>query len=112
MRVLVTFSKLAIVSSVFRTPTTRWTQTTLAPLERDALLSALTSVQTAQLEEHDHVWVAGTGVLWKHPDGDLRRARFTHGTHFRTKRGEFYIDSEGSAQALSKERPGQLPGVA
>jgi hypothetical protein len=103
---------LAIVSSVIRTPSTRWTQTTLASLERDALLRALTPVQRAQLEEHQHVWVAGTGVLWMHPDGDLRRARFTHGTHFRTKRGEFYIDSEGNAQELTKQGPGALQGVA
>ena len=100
------------VSSVTRTPSTRWSQTTLAPLERDALLRELTSVQRAQLEEHEHVWVAGTGVLWKHPNGDLRRARFTHGAHFRTKRGEFYIDSEGSARALVEQGPGAPRGVA
>jgi hypothetical protein len=103
---------LAIFSSMTRTPSTRWSQTTLAPLERDALLGALTSVQRAQLEQHEHVWVAGTGVLWMHPDGDLRRARFTHGTHFHTKRGEFYIDSEGRVRLLSKQAPGASRGIA
>ena len=103
-----TFSMLAIVSSVTRTPSTRWSQTTLAPLERDALLRTLTPLQIAQLEQHEHVWVAGTGVLWMHPDGALRRARFTHGAHFRTKRGEFYIDSEGCVRLLSKPGPGVL----
>ena len=73
----------------------------LSPLERQTLLGALTPEQKAQLEERDYVWVAGTGVLWNPPEGALRRARFTHGTHFRTQRGEFYIDSEGTAQALS-----------
>ena len=95
---------LAMISSVIRTPSTRWSQTTLAPLERDALLRALTSVQRAQLQQHEHVWVAGTGVLWIHPDGHLRRARFTHGTHFHTKRGEFYIDSEGRVRLLSSKQ--------
>lgn len=103
---------LAIVSSVTRAPSTRWSQTTLAPLERDALLRALTSVQRAQLEQHEHVWVAGTGVLWMHPDGDLRRARFTPGTRFRTKRGDFYIDFEGRVRLLSKHAPGAPRGMA
>jgi hypothetical protein len=79
----------------------QWTRTTLEPREREALLCALTPEQKAQLREHDYAFVAGTGVLWKPPDGGaLRRARFTHGTHFRTLFGEFYIDSEGSARAL------------
>ncbi|MEJ2336932.1 MAG: hypothetical protein P8Y26_15065 [Gemmatimonadales bacterium] len=78
-----------------------WTRTRLQPQERQELLTALTSEQKAHLLEHDYVWVEGVGVLWNPPDSDLRRARFTHGTHFQTQRGEFYIDSEGSA----RERP-------
>ena len=84
-----------------------WTRTRLQPQERHELLTALTALtaltsqQKAHLLEHDYVWVEGVGVLWNLPDGDLWRARFTHGTHFQTQRGEFYIDSEGSA----RERP-------
>jgi hypothetical protein len=82
-----------------------WTRTRLPPQERERLLTALTSQQKAHLLEHDYVWVEGIGVLWKSRDGDLlRRARFTHGTHFQTQRGEFYIDSEGSARKLSDHR--------
>jgi hypothetical protein len=77
-----------------------WTQTHLLPRERDELSAALTPVQRAHLLSQDYVWVPGSGVLWKQPDGVLRRARFTHGTHFQTQRGEFYMDSEGSAHAL------------
>ena len=79
-----------------------WTRTVLESREREELLAALTAEQNAHLLEHDYVWVEGVGVLWNPPDGELlRRARFTHGTHFQTQRGEFYIDSEGSA----RERP-------
>jgi hypothetical protein len=78
-----------------------WTRTRLPPQEREDLLTALTSEQKAHLLKLDYVWVKGVGVLWKPPDGALRRARFTHGTHFRTQRGEFYVDSEGSARELS-----------
>jgi hypothetical protein len=83
----------------------RWiesTRTTLQPHEREDLLTALTSEQKEQLLEHDYVWVKGMGVLWKPPDGALRRARFTHGTHFTTERGEFYINSEGSVRELPR----------
>ena len=80
-----------------------WTRTQLQPHEREELSAALTPEQKAHLLEHDYVWVAGVGVLWNPPDGDLlRRARFTHGTHFQTQRGEFYIDSEGAARLGSR----------
>jgi hypothetical protein len=83
-----------------------WCRTELQPHEREDLLTALNSDQKAQLLEHDYVWVKGAGVLWKPPDGALRRARFTHGTYFRTERGEFYIDSEGSVrEALRAKTP-------
>jgi hypothetical protein len=98
----------------------KWTRTRLEPREREELLTALTSQQKAHLREHDSVWVEGVGVLWNPPDGDLlRRARYTHGTHFQTQRGEFYVDSEGSARELSDHRidpptptarPPSLPG--
>jgi hypothetical protein len=79
-----------------------WTRTRPQPQEREDLLSALTSEQKAHLLEHDYVWVKGVGVLWNPPDGALRRARFTHGTHFQTKRGEFCIDSNGSVGELRR----------
>jgi hypothetical protein len=81
-----------------------WTRTRLEPRERDELLSALTSEQKAHLIEHDYDWAKGVGVLWKPTDGALRRARFTHGTHFRTQHGEFYINSEGNAHEPSDHR--------
>jgi hypothetical protein len=81
-----------------------WTRTRLQPAEREDLMTALGSEQKAHLLKHDYVWVKGVGVLWKARDGALRRARFTHGTHFRTLRGEFYIDSEGSVRELSNHR--------
>jgi hypothetical protein len=81
-----------------------WTRTRLQPQEREELLTRLTSEQKAHLLDHDYIWVEGVGVLWKPADGALRRARFTHGTHFQTQRGEFYIDSKGSAHELSDHR--------
>jgi hypothetical protein len=97
-----------------------WARTRPQPQEREELLTALTSQQKAHLLEHDYVWVEGVGVLWNPPDGELlRRARFTHGTHFQTQRGDFYIDSEGSAREFSDHRidppmlsarPPSLPG--
>jgi hypothetical protein len=85
-----------------------WTRTKLQPLEREELLAALTSEQKAQLLEHDYVWVEGVGVLWNPPHGDpLRRASFTHETHFQTERGEFLIDSQGSVQ-ISDRTPSRL----
>jgi hypothetical protein len=77
-----------------------WTRTTLQPQEREDLFAALKPEQKAHLHEQDYVWVEGVGLLYKRVDGALRRARFTHGTHFRTQRGEFYIDSEGSTREL------------
>jgi hypothetical protein len=59
----------------------------LQPQEREDLLAALTSEQKAHLHEQDHVWLEGVGLLPKRVDGALRRARFTHGTHFQTGRG-------------------------
>jgi hypothetical protein len=82
-----------------------WTRTMLPQGERDDLLTALTAEQESHLLEHDYVWVEKVGVLWKPTDGAIRRARFTHGTHFRTKHGEFYIDSEGSVSKLSNPIP-------
>ena len=86
-----------------------WTRTRLQPHERIALLAALTSEQEAQLLDHDYTWVHGVGVLWKAAGGALRRARFTHGTHFKTRRGEFYIDSTGSARQVAGLRVAPLP---
>jgi hypothetical protein len=69
------------------------------------------SEQSAHLREHDWGWAEGVGVLWIAPGGDLRRARFTHGTYFETGHGEFYIDSAGSARALPT-RDGVRPAKA
>jgi len=94
-----------------------WTRTKLQPRERRDQLTALGPEQRAQLLEHDYVWVEGVGVLWRPPDGALRRARFTHGTHLRTRRAEFYVDSEGNARELSNhgfDHPGSAarsPGI-
>ena len=80
-----------------------WTRTTLTPGECAALLAGLTLEQKAHLLEHDYVFGQGIGVLWRAPAGGLqRRARFTHGTHFGTVRGEFYIDSQGSVRELRR----------
>ncbi len=78
-----------------------WTRTRLHAQERHAVLAGLTSEQEAHLLDHDYVWVKGVGVLWNAADGVLRRGRFTHGTYFQTRRGEFYIDSAGSAHLLA-----------
>jgi hypothetical protein len=75
-----------------------WTRTRLRPRESEELVKALTPEQKAYLLEHDYVSVKEIGVLWRPVDGVLRRARFTCGTHFRTRRGEFYIDSDGSVR--------------
>jgi len=80
-----------------------WTGTLLPPRERKGVLAGLTWEQEAHLREHDYVFVEGVGVVWKGPGGEpWRRARFTHGAHFRTQRGEFYIDSEGSVRDLAR----------
>lgn len=85
-----------------------WTRTQLTPGERDELSNALTPAERAHLTLHDYVWVAGTGVLWHPPGGGLSRARFTHGIHFDTKRGEHYVDSEGSVRVLFASEPGAV----
>jgi hypothetical protein len=84
------------------------TRTRLEPKEREELLTALTPQQKPYLLEHDYVFVEGVGVLWKPPHGDpLRRASFTHGAHFETQYGGFYIDSRGigSADSIATESP-------
>lgn len=78
-----------------------WMRTQLSPGERENLLTGLTPAQKEHLLECDYVWVDGIGIIWKPPDGVLRRARFTHGAQFRTQRGELYVDSEGTARSLS-----------
>lgn len=84
-----------------------WTRTTLTPGECAVLLAGLTLEQTAYLLEHDYVFDKGIGVLWRAPAGGLqRRARFTHGTHFETPRGGFYIDSEGSVREILRAEIG------
>jgi hypothetical protein len=92
-----------------RDPTTSWmawVRTDLAAHEREQLLGALTAEQKAHLLGNDYVWVPGVGVLWNPVDGPLRRGRFTHSTHFTTRRGEFVVDAEGSVRKRSNPREG------
>lgn len=97
---------------MFESQWVEWTRTTLPPRQREELLAAATSEQKAHLLEHDYVWVEGVGVLWNPPyDAPLRRARFTHGTYFRTRRGELYIGSEGRARVIPDHGPA-LPAPA
>jgi hypothetical protein len=89
----------------------KWARTDLTAPEREGLLTALTPDQKAHLLAHDYVWVAGVGVLWNPVDGPLRRGRFTHGTHFTTRRGEFVIDAEGRVRKRSILREGDALAV-
>jgi hypothetical protein len=74
----------------------RWNATELDSADREELLGALTPAQQRQLLHNDYVWVERCGVMWRPPEGGLRRTRFTHGAHFETRRGAFRIDAEGS----------------
>jgi hypothetical protein len=68
-------------------PWIEWTRTALQPREREELLAALTAEP-------------GVGVVFRPEDGGPeQRARFTHGRHFRTPRGELYVDAEGRVRA-------------
>ena len=78
-----------------------WTRTTLSESEAEDLASSLTPDQRDQLAKQDHVWIRGTGVLFRDPVGQLRRARFTHGAHFETRHGELYIVSSGEAKRVA-----------
>lgn len=73
----------------------RWNRTELEPGERESLLGALTPAQQRSLLHDDYAWIERAGVLWRPPEGGLRRARFTHGLQFETKRGAFRVDAEG-----------------
>ena len=80
-----------------------WTRTTLSHTEAEQVLSSLTPDQRDHLAKEDYVWIRGTGVVFRDPEGELRRARFTHGTHFRTRHGEFYIGSSGEARQVTPD---------
>jgi hypothetical protein len=83
------------------TPWVEWTRTQLTPSEVDVELGRLSACERARLED-DH-WVSMPGrLLWLDPGGALRRARFSHGTHFRTAKGEFYVDSAGRVDRVSE----------
>ena len=82
-----------------------WTRTDLAPGEAQALLATLASERRDELAKRGFLWLPGCGVAYRDPSGRLRRARYTHGTYFRTSRGEFYVDSGGRARELEASRP-------
>jgi hypothetical protein len=87
----------------------RWNRTELEPAEREALLGALTPAQQRSLLHHDYTWMGRSGVLWLSPTGSLRRARFTHGAQFETKRGAFRMDAEGSVrEEIARPEPRRI----
>ncbi len=81
-----------------------WIRTTLAKTEAQELVSSLAPDQRDQLAKEDYVWIRGTGVVFRDPEGDLHLARFTHGAHFRTRQGELYIGSDGKAKRVAPVR--------
>lgn len=87
------------------TPWLEWTRSRLEPSEIGAELSRLSASDRRKLENDHWVWLPGL-VLWLDPGGSLRRARFTHGTHFRTAKGEFHIDSGGRLRRVSESHSG------
>jgi hypothetical protein len=99
LAVLYLLDKLSSMRTGSWTDWVEWARTTLRPEERATLWTALTSQQQERLHTGGHVWAKELGVLWNDPSGNLRRARYTHGMHFETARGRFYIDSEGNALA-------------
>lgn len=85
----------------------RWNSTELASADREELLGAMRPEQQCKLLRDDYVWVGRSGVLWRPVEGGLRRARFTHGAQFETRRGAFRIDATGEVQELPP-RPREL----
>ena len=77
-----------------------WTRTDLAEEEARELVAGLSPDQRDHLAKEDFVWIPPAGVLFRDPAGNLRRACFTHGTYFRTARGEFYIGSGGETRRI------------
>jgi hypothetical protein len=75
-----------------------WMSERWPPDTREALLDELTREQRKRLSEDGYTWARQLGVVWESPEGVLRRAHFTHGTHFRTARAEYYINSQGDVR--------------
>jgi hypothetical protein len=91
----------------------RWNATELDSADREALLGSLTPNQQHQLLHNDYVWVERCGVMWRPPEGGLRRQRFTHGAQFATQRGAFRIDAAGDVQeTTARPREPQAGGAA
>jgi hypothetical protein len=89
-----------------------WSRSDLDAVERGAPLGGLTPAQRHCLLENDYVWLERAGVIWTPPDGQLRRARFTHYANFETRRGPFRIDSEGRVGDTSPpDAPPSPPGA-
>jgi len=87
----------------------RWNRTELEPAEREALLGGLTPPQQRSLLHNDYAWMGRSGVLWQPPTGGLRRARFTRGAQFETKRGAFRVDAEGSVrEEIARREPRRI----
>ncbi len=86
-----------------------WARSQLTPQEVEEELNGLSASQRSRLQDDHWVWRPGR-VLWIDPKGELRRARFTHGAHFRTAKGEFYIDPEGQVNRVrDAEHQGKAP---
>ncbi len=79
-----------------------WTRTRLTPPEVERELASLSSSETARLQSDGWLWIPAR-VLWIDPSGALRRARFTHGTHFETAKGDSYVDSAGNVEHRPEE---------
>ena len=78
-----------------------WTRSILQPEEREELSARMTAEQSTALLERGYVWIPGAGIVWKPArGGPERRARFTHGIHFQTPSGEFYVNAEGQVRAI------------
>ncbi len=76
-----------------------WTRTRLDAAEVGPLLALLSETERSRLEDAGWVWQPGQ-VIWLDPSGELRRGRFTHGRHIQTRKGELYIDSQGTPHVV------------
>ena len=78
-----------------------WTRTTLRPEEARRLLQEMDSSEAEALCRDGFAWSPGR-IVWRTKDGQLRRARFTHGAHFETAAGCHYVTSSGTVRRISE----------